>query len=109
MAGFVTDRTHFDNLTYTAMHAPETAAEPTFACMVLDAMQIYTHIVFCSTSAFHDLAGDPARVAELEYHHKYERILMEKLNGDVYGTPILWLTTSILGDRLLQVERFVRP
>jgi hypothetical protein len=109
VGGFVTDRTYLDNLAYTAMHSRETAAEPMFREVVIQAMQIYTHIVFCPVRAFHNLADDPARVSELTYHHEYECILMEMLGRHVHGAPILWLTTSILGDRLLQIERFVRP
>ncbi len=106
--GFVTDRTYLDNLAYTTMHA-ETAADAVFSGAVAQAMKIYTHIVLCPIRAFHNLADDPARVSDLNYHREYESILVELLGCHVHGAPIFWLTTGVLEDRILQVERFVRP
>jgi GTPase SAR1 family protein len=103
---FITDRTHFDNLTYTSIHAPELASDKVFRAAVLDAMTVYTHIVFCPINAFHNLANDPARVTGAEYHHRYETILVDMLLRYMTAAPILWLNTSIQHDRVLQVVKF---
>jgi len=108
VGAFVTDRTHLDNLAYTLMHAHETADEG-FRTAVRAAMPIYTHIVFCPVDAFHNLAGDPARVNDVLYHSDYQRRLRRLLNEYVDHTPILWLTSKWRDTRIEQVRRFVRP
>lgn len=111
--GFVTDRSYLDNLSYTFMHAKPLAMEPEFVGRAFDAMAVYTHLVFCPLGAFQDTGDDPARVHDAKYHRTYEDYLVKLMQGsDILGgslPPILWLTTSVLGDRILQVERFVRP
>jgi predicted ATPase len=110
--GFVTDRTYLDNLAYTFLHAPALAMDAEFVGRVYDAMTVYTHIVFCPLGAFQDTGDDPARVHDAAYHRRYEDYLVKLMQGNgILGSlpPILWLNISILGDRLLQVERFVRP
>jgi energy-coupling factor transporter ATP-binding protein EcfA2 len=111
--GFVTDRTHFDNLAYTTMHSPELARDQAFIDDVTAAMHMYTHIVICPISAFHDVAADPSRVADIAYHREYERILLdllEKTAWFAYGRRIV--LKLYIGDReqrLAHVMKLVRP
>lgn len=107
--GFVTDRTHLDNLAYTQMHSPETAENGPFRSLAIGAMARYTHLVFCPIDAFHDIARDPSRVDDIHYHHAYECRLTVLLARYVLDTPILWLTTGSRDLRVEQVLRFVRP
>jgi predicted ATPase len=109
--GFVTDRTHFDNLAYTTMHSPELANDLAFLHDVNAAMHMYTHVVFCPISAFHDVGDDPARVADDAYHREYERVLwaLFEETGGTGPNDILTLTSDDLDTRIAQVRRFVRP
>lgn len=75
--GFVTDRTHYDNLAYTAMHCPDVLS----AALLDDVIafsSLYTSIVFCPMKVFWSLGEDSARVPRQGYHQMYE-ILVEGL------------------------------
>lgn len=108
--GFVTDRTHLDNLAYTAIHDDGLANDADFVESIVSSMQIYTHVVFCPVRSFCNLAGDPARVAGMAYHHRYEEILWKLLLDPHGGTrfDILVLGAKDLDERIEKVRMFVR-
>lgn len=104
--GFVTDRTHLDNLAYTITHAPDLGRDSGFRGEIDAAMRGYTHIVFCPVAAFHDLAGDPSRIEHSAYHLKYEDVMVDLFGSFVHVAPILWLTSGHAETRVAQVRRF---
>ena len=74
---FITDRTHFDNLAYTAMHAPA-ALDMGFLTEVIQAAQAYTHVFFLPVevpSDFISTASNNARIDNLTYHMVYSTLL----------------------------------
>lgn len=73
--GFVTDRTHYDNLAYTTMHCPEALSSALIGDVVRFS-EIYTTIVFCPMGTFWDVGKDSARVPQQGYHEMFE-ILVE--------------------------------
>lgn len=107
-SGFITDRTHLDNVTYTTMHAAEGLVGP-FMESMMQLMELYTHIVFCPMSAVHKVGDDPQRIADDEYHERYETILTRLLHEYASPTPILWLTSGDRDMRVRQVLKFVSP
>lgn len=72
--GFVTDRTHYDNLAYTALHAA-TSVTDGYLASVVQASAIYTTIVFCPMSVFWNVGDDPARVKDRAYHEMFDILL----------------------------------
>jgi hypothetical protein len=105
--GFVTDRTHLDNLAYTCGHAPKLAIDGGFRLEVAIAMRVYTHVIFCPIFAYHNVDSDPSRVDDDDYHRKYEDVLVSLFGSFMRGPPILWLTSSDPEVRIAQVRRFV--
>lgn len=106
---FVTDRTPLDNLAYTQMHAAHSVDE-SFKGRVYNAMRVYTHVVFCPISSWHDTAGDPQRVADLAYHQSFEDKLVALMRSPIMPEKnILWLGQSDLEARLRAVRLFVAP
>lgn len=77
---FVTDRTHLDNLAYTALHHAESLTAEVVDARLLASLR-YDLIFFCSVEQFHDCAGDPARKPELGYHLAYELVLSSLLRS----------------------------
>lgn len=73
-SSFVTDRTTFDNLTYTVMHDIATV-DDAIVTSAISGLDRYTHIVYCPVSAFISTASDPARVHSRVYHELYDTIL----------------------------------
>lgn len=107
-SSFVTDRTHLDNLAYTAMHACE-ALTPDDVDARLRASLRYDLVFFCSVEQFHDCAGDPARRPELGYHLTYELILSSLLRSLANrGTFVFHVMGADLEARRAQVLDTVR-
>lgn len=82
-AGFVSDRSSYDDLAYTLIHC----GEPLYAeCLTLVFNQdqilrpTYDVIVFCPMASFFHLGTDPARNPDLSYHREFERLLLELLD-----------------------------
>lgn len=69
---FVTDRTYFDNLTYTSMHG---AAQTVDLEAHVVAMHRYDAIFLCRVRDFQKLGDDPARVHDPTYHIIYDCLL----------------------------------
>lgn len=72
--GFVTDRTYFDNLTYTIMHAHQSITDEWLNGFER-AQSIYTHIFVTRMEDFVNIGGDESRRSELVYHRLYQLIL----------------------------------
>lgn len=72
--GFVTDRTHYDNLAYTALHA-STSITDAYLDSVVKASAIYTTIVFCPMATFWNVGDDPARVKDRAYHEMFDILI----------------------------------
>ncbi len=77
--GFVTDRTPLDDMVYALLHCPD-VVDRAFIERAQKHMMQYDRIFICPVSGFHSLADDPARVQDLEYHHRYEAILLAFLS-----------------------------
>lgn len=74
---FITDRTHFDNLAYTAMHAAE-SLDMDFLNEIVESSWVYTHVFFLpadESTDFISLGADGARVDSLAYHRVYSVLL----------------------------------
>lgn len=71
---FVTDRTTFDNLLYTALHDIK-AASMDQVDKAIAALQRYDLIIYCPLEIFCNIDGDPNRVAEMAYHRIYDAAL----------------------------------
>lgn len=73
-AAFVTDRTTFDNLTYSLLHDAQGIDESMFesAC---SGMRRYEYVVFCPVSVFINVANDPERLDNAVYHQLYDAAL----------------------------------
>lgn len=97
--GFVTDRTHADNLAYTAIHSPEIVPD-----MLEDARMAserYTHVFLCPLSAFCDTGNDNQRRHDRDYHQQFERCLLELLTETMPPTTrIVMLHQRAIADRV---------
>ena len=64
-------------------------------------------------SAFHDVAADPSRVADIAYHRAYEQILLDLLETipwfDGGQRIVLKLDSGDREQRLAHVMKLVRP
>jgi len=101
-ASFVTDRTHLDNMVYSAMEMPEIVTDQ-YLEETTEACSIYTHVFFCPIGSFHDTAGDPDRLPDRDYHKRYEDRLVEacrRLEGHV---PVYLLMPGTPAERLAEV------
>lgn len=73
--GFVTDRTHFDNLAYGALHdIDDSATDPEFFRLVRDNMYTYDLIIFCPTGRV-PFELDAVRKNSVVYHKLIEAML----------------------------------
>jgi nicotinamide riboside kinase len=73
--GFVTDRTHFDNLAYTAMHdANGTGSDDEFFTTTYRYNE-YDIIFYCSPKQFLSLGTDPARKNSAAYQYLFDAVL----------------------------------
>ena len=71
---FITDRTHLDSLAYCALHSVYDVNKK-YVDEVFRRTGRYTDIIFTRMDYFHDVGGDPARVADTTYHRLYEHLL----------------------------------
>jgi hypothetical protein len=71
---FVTDRTTFDNLTYSTLHGCSSidAAQFEAACT---GMNRYECVIYCPVSVFIDLGDDPERLSSMTYQQLYDAAL----------------------------------
>lgn len=105
---FVSDRTCFDNLTYTVIDGDTKAITPAQLEKYTEAMDRYTHVFFLSTFAFQHLGSDVHRVKNPAYHTIFEVLLQglleERYTGLYYqlGRPETRLEDI---DRVLAHER----
>lgn len=89
---FFTDRTHFDNLTYSIMHDCINTVENNFFDKVIEKSKEYDLVIFCKISRFHHFGDDPCRVKDLNYHRIYEQILDALISKHL--TKVIRLTSS---------------
>jgi hypothetical protein len=78
-AGFVADRSVFDVLTYTSLHASSRAIQESEESIMLahrQGMLSYDRLYLCPIASFFKLGDDPARVQSLTYHKIYEQLLI---------------------------------
>lgn len=84
--GFITDRSHFDNLAYTVLHMRgilRNAQDPQpYAGTIADLLQlyvraqsIYTHVVYFNIASHQKLGDDVDRMRDEHYHVFYELVL----------------------------------
>ena len=71
---FITDRTPFDNLTYTALHDVHSIDENQLSSSLLG-LKRYTHVFLCPIMAVFNPGDDAARVKDRTYHVLYESML----------------------------------
>lgn len=85
-AGFVSDRSLFDSLTYTFLHSSERAQREVFDLVKTRVGRgFYSRLVLCPIASFHRTEGDAARVQDRAYHLEFERLLRALLV--VHGAP----------------------
>ncbi len=75
--GWASDRTTADDFAYSLVHgglSDPAALERALQRMVLGLARA-TVVVRCPLGAFHDVAGDPARVARRAYHEVFDAVL----------------------------------
>lgn len=98
-AEFVTDRTTFDNLVYSMLHACDTIDAQLFD-LASAGMQRYEYVVYCPAVVFIQLDGDPQRVTNMTYHHLYDAALwglLQKFRAT--GTRLVTMPFSQLEHR----------
>lgn len=102
-SGFVTDRTHLDQLAYVSLHDIGTVDAALWRAHI-NACARYTHIFYCPVATFCQPAGDPARIQDLTYHRVYDTLLKgllqnfftrEKLHW-LDGAGVLWRRRTVL-------------
>ncbi len=72
---FVTDRTHFDNLSYTAMHDCADKLPNWAFDAYVDAVKSYDCVFLLPLCSFQNLGEDPARVDNPTYHLMFDMLL----------------------------------
>lgn len=105
-SSFITDRTHFDNLTYSLMHDCVGTVTPNFIHEITVATRNYTHIIFFPTQSFLDPGQDPQRIQDLNYHQVYEWIL--KMLLDQSGFEYYIMMESDLDRRINAILEWVK-
>lgn len=82
-SGFVSDRTSFDDLAYTLLHACSTRTYQELLEAVLLQWKLlaptYDRVVLCPLASFWKHGGDPQRLDDLAYHKRFEALLLELL------------------------------
>ncbi len=106
--GFVTDRTPFDNVAYTALHEVVSVD----SIMLLGASQgarSYTHVIYCPMDAFFNLGGDPARWPATTYHELFETFVVALMKRRGMDRDARWLEmkSGDLEERQAEVLRFL--
>ncbi len=86
---FVTDRTTFDNIAYTALHDVHSIDGMMMEAAIVGA-QRYTRIFLCPVHLFCDPGVDPARVKSRTYHELFEALAFGLVKQHV------WLWTHML-------------
>lgn len=76
---FITDRTTADNLAYTILHA-DPHSWIRYAEEAIDHLKWYNLVFFFPLESFYCHGDDTARVADLEYHRVYEKVLSQLLS-----------------------------
>ncbi len=71
---FVTDRTTFDNLTYTVFHDVSAVDAQLFED-AKSGLARYTHVIYFPVAAFCAPGGDPNRVQDMTYHQMYDTMI----------------------------------
>lgn len=103
---FVTDRTYLDNVAYSLLHVDPRKVNADFLTRAgTAAAHSYDLIFFCPLSSFHELDSDPSRVAESNYHKTFELLLLGLHRA--FGTNVIFVSPSDLGERLSFVKRFM--
>lgn len=101
-SAFVTDRTHFDNLAYTAMgNAVDQLPSWAFQAYV-DAAKNYTRIFYLPLRSFQNLGDDPQRKDDPTYHLVYDLLLQGLLRDFALNwTPLPEFKTRL--DKVSQI------
>lgn len=76
---FITDRTTADNLAYTILHGSP-YSWISYAEEAINHLSRYDLVFFFPLESFYCHGDDPARMADLEYHRVYERVLSQLLS-----------------------------
>jgi hypothetical protein len=103
---FVSDRTTFDNLLYTALHDVYCIDDKTLA-KAKEGMRRYTHIIYCPFAAFCNVDGDQDRVQDTVYHQIYDAALGGFLHNLTNHLNLLILYPKEVGERREWVRRFL--
>lgn len=91
--GYVTDRTHFDNLAYCMLHCHDSLNEREIDLYKQAQAMSYSHIFLVRVSDFIELGTDVNRVAEKAYHVLFEAALLglyqQVLNTRMHCDPAI--------------------
>lgn len=105
---FVTDRTPFDNLAYTALH-DVAAVDSQLMAQAHRGARRYTHVLFCSIDAFFNLGDDPARVKDFTYHELFETLTFGLVARHTQGRRQHHMHGGTLADRCEEVRQILTP
>lgn len=106
---FVTDRTTFDNLTYSMLHNCQNVDDALFE-VVRGGVSRYQYIVYCPTSVFIDVGDDPERLKSITYQQLYDATLwglLQKFRPP--GTRLIVMPFSQLEHRKDFLRQLMRP
>lgn len=106
---FITDRTTFDNLLYTALHDVYSIPNEQID-KARDALERYDAIIFFPVSVFCNIDGDPQRVSEMAYHRIYDAALggfFDELATDGACDRVVYLEVADLDDRKGVLKAFL--
>lgn len=98
---FVSDRSCFDNLTYTVIDGDTKQITPFQLGQYVEAIDRYTHVFFMPLRAFQNLGSDAHRVKNPAYHALYETLLQGLLEEHYTG---LYYQLGIPAVRVEQVD-----
>lgn len=101
---FITDRTTFDVLTYTALHDIR-AVNRQFIDMAIRGFERYTHVFFFSKEEFFNLGDDPARMHSDVYHDIYEDMMISMIDryASVQSATPLRVNGNVIEERRKQM------
>lgn len=100
---FVTDRTHFDNLAYTAMHDAVTSLPSWAFDAYVDATKAYTRIFALPLGSFQNLGEDPMRIDNPVYHRMFDMLLFGMLNGYSHHNVTVLHELATRQDKVVQI------
>lgn len=99
---FVTDRTTCCDLAYSLLHCPD-AVDAEFIERARIHMARYDLVVAFEIACFIDVDRDPARLPDLDYHARWERVALSRVTEWVEPGRLFWVKGGSPEDRLARL------